>query len=181
LVRTGSIVPDFAVDRTGGPGNGNLYAVWEEQDSASAFGDDTIMLSHSTDGGQSWSDPVKVNDTPGGAYNTQAFTPSVDVRDDGDVAVTYYDMRDDVAGDSTLDTDYWIAHSHDGGQTWSDSQQLTGPFDMRSAPYARGYFVGDYEGLDNTGSLFAPFWVEGNGDQAFDALNKTDGFFSTAG
>jgi hypothetical protein len=52
---------------------------------------------------------------------------------------------------------------------------------MRSAPYARGYFVGDYEGLDNTGSLFAPFWVEGNGDQAFDALNKTDGFFSTAG
>ena len=176
-VRTGDIVPDFAVDRS----DGNLYAVWQEQDSVSSFGDDTIMLSRSTDGGRSWSDPVKVNDTPGGAYNTQAFTASVDVRGNGDVAVTYYDMRDDVAGDSTLDTDYWVAHSHDGGQTWSVSQQLAGPFDMRSAPYARGYFVGDYEGLDNTGSLFAPFWIEGNGDQAFDALNKTDGFFSTAG
>src|SRR5204863_779007 len=31
-VRTGSDVPDFAVDRA----NGNLYAVWQEQDSASA-------------------------------------------------------------------------------------------------------------------------------------------------
>jgi hypothetical protein len=176
-VRTGGDIPDFAVDRA----NGNLYAVWQEQDSASAFGDDTIMLSRSTDGGQNWSDPVKVNDTPSDAYNTQAFTPAVDVKANGDVAVTYYDMRDDVAGDATLDTDYWITHSHDGGQTWSDSQQLAGPFDMRSAPYASGYFVGDYEGLDNTGSLFAAFWVEANGAQAFDAPNKTDGFFATAG
>jgi hypothetical protein len=181
LIRTGGIVPDFAVDRTGGTNDGNLYAVWQEQDSASSFGDDTIMLSRSINGGDSWSTPVKVNDTPSTAYNTQAFTPSVDVKANGDVAVTYYDMRDDAQGDSTLDTDYWVAHSHDGGQTWSNSQQLAGPFDMRSAPYARGYFVGDYEGLDNTGSLFAPFWIEANGDQAFDALNKTDGFFSTAG
>jgi hypothetical protein len=180
-VRTGSDVPDFAVDRTGGPHDGNVYAVWQEQQSSSSFGDDTIVLSRSTDGGQTWSNPVQVNDTPGNAYNTQAFTPSVDVKANGDVAVTYYDMRDDTQGDSTLDTDYWIAHSHDGGHTWGASQQLAGPFDMRSAPYAGGYFVGDYEGLDNTGSLFAPFWVEGNGTQAFDALDKTSGFFSTAG
>jgi hypothetical protein len=182
LVRTGDIVPDFAVDDSGGPNDGNVYAVWQENHS-SPFGDDAIMLSRSTDGGTSWSAPVQVNDTPSG-YNAQAFTAAVDVRDDGDVAVTYYDMRDDVAGDSALDTDYWIAHSHDAGATWSGSQQLTGPFDMRSAPYARGYFVGDYEGLDNaagaTGPLFRPFWVEGNGDQAFDALNKSDGFLSSA-
>jgi hypothetical protein len=169
------------VDRTGGPHDGNLYAVWQEQDSASAFGDDTIMLSRSTNGGRRWSAPVKVNDTPAGAYNTQAFTPSVDVRGDGDVAVTYYDMRDDAQGDPTLDTDYWVAHSHNAGRDWSRSQQLTGPFDMRSAPYAGGYFLGDYEGLDNTGSLFTPFWIEGNGNQAYSAPDKTSGFFSTAG
>ncbi len=181
LVRTGDIVPDFAVDRTGGANNGNLYAVWQDHDS-SPFGDDSIMFSSSTNGGTSWSAPVKVNDTPAGAYNTQAFTAAVDVRGDGDVAVTYYDMRDDAQGDGTLDTDYWIAHSHDAGQTWSASQKISGPFDMRSAPYARGYFVGDYEGLDNIGSLFEPFFVlANNGNQAFNDPNKTDGFLSSAG
>ena len=66
-VRTGNDVPDFAVDRTGGPHNGNVYAVWQEQQSSSSFGDDAIVLSRSTDGGQTWSNPVQVNDTPGNA------------------------------------------------------------------------------------------------------------------
>src|SRR5215216_5650084 len=78
----------------------HIYAVWQSHDSFTVLGnpvDDTIMLSRSTDGGQHWSNPVKVNHTPS-AYNEQAFTASVHVGEHGDVAVTYYDMREDAQG-----------------------------------------------------------------------------------
>jgi hypothetical protein len=191
LVRTGNGVPDFAVDDTPQPTRGYLYAVWQTHQSFTVNGipvDDAIMLSRSTDGGHTWSAPVKVNQTPANAYNPQAFTPSVHVSTNGDVAVTYYDFRNDVQGDSALSTDYWTVHCHatmaDCSKTagWPAAQEnrMTpgGSFDMRSAPYAIGYFVGDYEGLDSASSIFAPFFVQANGTHA---TPLTDAFFSTAG
>jgi photosystem II stability/assembly factor-like uncharacterized protein len=139
--------------------------------------DDAIMLSRSADGGRSWSRPVQVNQTPTGVYNRQAFTASVQVRANGDVAVTYYDMRNDVAGDTALSTDLWIAHSHDAGRSWDTETHLSGPFDMRTAPYARGYFVGDYEGLDSVGDVFRPFFVQANTGAP---TNRTDAFITSA-
>ncbi|MFL5856603.1 MAG: hypothetical protein ACJ77L_07645 [Solirubrobacteraceae bacterium] len=181
LVRTGNGIPDFAVAP-----NGDLYAVWQTHRSFEVLGnpvDDTIVLSRSTDGGHSWSAPVKVNHTPSG-FNEQAFTPSVHVAASGDVAVSYYDFRNDVAGDSALSTDHFIAHCHaacDQEASWPASQEnrLTPTsFDMRSAPYAIGYFVGDYEGLDNFGSTFTPFFVQAIGTHA---TPETDAYYTTAG
>jgi hypothetical protein len=82
-------------------------------------------------------------------------------------------------GDDRLDTDHRMVHSHDGGQTWDPSEARLTPtsFDMRTAPFAVGYFVGDYEGLDNDGNLFTPLFVAANDG---DAANPTDVFFSTA-
>jgi hypothetical protein len=180
FVRTGDIVPDFAVDRTGGPHNGTVYAVWQEHRTFTVLGhpvDDAVMLSHSADGGRTWSRPTQVNKTPTGAYNRQAFTASVHVRANGDVAVSYYDMRNDVAGDASLSTDLWIAHSHDAGVTWDTETHLSGPFDMRTAPYAGGYFVGDYEGLDSVGNVFRPFFVQANTGSL---TNRTDTFITSA-
>ena len=38
---------------------------------------------------------------------------------------------------------------------------------MRTAPFAVGYFAGDYEGLDNAGNAFTPLYViANNGDLA---------------
>ena len=97
--------------------------------------------------------------------------------------MTYYDFRNDAQADSMLNTDYWVAHCHadcDQESSWPASQenQLTpASFDMRSAPYAIGYFVGDYEGLDNFGSTFTPFFVQSNGTHA---TPLTDAFYSTA-
>ena len=183
LVRTGDILPEFAVDYA----NGFMYAVWQSHRSftvnqlgAELPVDDAIMLSRSTDG-RNWSDPIKVNHTPSG-YNEQAFTASVHVAQNGDVAVTYYDMREDEEG-GPLSTDYFIAHCHAAtancaqGSGWPASQEnriTPTSFDMRGAPYARGYFTGDYEGLDNFASTFTPFFVQSTGPQL------TDAFYSTA-
>jgi hypothetical protein len=183
LVRTGDGVPDFAVDpNSGSPGT--MYAVWQSHTSATVNGapvDDTILISRSTDGGHSWSAPVKVNHTPAGV---QAFIPSVHVAANGDVAVTYYDFRKDTPGDAALSTDYWIVHHHAAdpfdSAHFSDENQLTPTsFNMRTAPYAFGYFVGDYEGLDSFGRTFTPFFVQATGTDPFHQL--TDAFYSTAG
>jgi hypothetical protein len=183
LVRTGDILPDFAADPTSGS-PGTMYAVWQSHQTATVLGnpvDDTILISRSTDGGHSWSAPVKVNHTPSGV---QAFTAAVHVAANGDVAVTYYDFRNDAAGDAALSTDYWIVHHHAGepfdSAHFSDENRLTpASFNMRAAPYASGYFVGDYEGLDSFGSTFTPFFVQATGSGPFKPL--TDAFYSTAG
>jgi hypothetical protein len=190
LVRTGDTLPDFAVDYSGGSTNGNMYAVWQTHRTATVqqLGstipvDDTILLSRSTDGGHHWSTPVKVNHTSAGK---QAFTASVHVSSNGDVAVTYYDFRNDAAGDAALSTDYWVAHCHAAStdctqaSNWGDENRLTPTsFDMRTAPYAGGYFTGDYEGLDNFGTTFTPFFVQGDGTDPFHPLS--DAFYTTAG
>jgi hypothetical protein len=190
LVRTGDILPDFAVDYSSGATKGYMYAVWQthitatvQQLGSTLAVDDTILLARSTDGGQHWSRPVKVNHTTSGK---QAFTASVHVSSNGDVAVTYYDFRNDATGDAALSTDYWVVHCHaalsdcTNASNWGNENRLTPTsFNMRTAPYAIGYFTGDYEGLDNFGTTFTPFFVQANGTDPFHPLS--DAFYSTAG
>ena len=174
-VRTGDIIPDFAVDRgTNLATRGNLYAVWMD----TRFNDpdhNDILLSRSTNGGTSWEEPVIVDQTPEGV---DAFTATVDVDGTGRVAVSYYDFRNDEIGDDELTTDFWVAHSHDGGQSFPDEDQLTtDSFDMRTAPFALGYFVGDYTGLSHFDDRFDSLWVGANdGDED----NRTDVFHQSA-
>jgi hypothetical protein len=161
-VRTGDIIPDIAVNRT----NGRLYAVW--QDARFSGGqNDSIAFSQSLDDGLTWSMPTKVNQTPTGipSGNQQAFTASVEVANDGTIGVTYYDFRNNTADPSTLLTDYFAVHCHPTTATactspvsWGNEDRLTdAPFDMLDAPFAGGFFTGDYEGLAATGDFLALF------------------------
>ena len=170
-VRAGTFLPDIAVD----PSDGTLYAVWADGRFSKRDHDD-IALSRSTDGGLTWSDPIKVNESPSGVT---AFTPSVHVTPDHVVAVTYYDFRNNTSDPNTLWTDYFIVHSHNHGLTWGNEAQITSTsFDMKTAPFAGGFFVGDYEGLDNIGNHFVPFFIQTN---TGNTANRTDAFFTTAG
>ena len=172
-LRTGSDVggsiPDIAAD----PQTGALYVVFEDNRFSGGDHND-IALSKSTDGGRSWSEPMKVNQTPNGAT---AFTPAVDVSADGTVAVTYYDLRNNTPDPATLPTDAFIVVSHNGGASFDPEARLTpDSFDTSMAPFARGFFLGDYEGLANDGVNFKPFFVQTNND----TTNRTDVFAATA-
>ena len=175
-VRTGDILPEAAADPR--RRSDSLYIVWQDIRFTLAaplpIFNDQIVIASSTDGGLTWSDPRRVSENK----LTQAFTGSVDVNDRGRVGVTYYDFTfDDPSVSPPLDTDYWATTSRDGGATFSARRRLTPrPFDMRTAPDARGFFVGDYEGLTNTGNDFLPVFVTANSGNL---ANRTD-VFSTS-
>jgi hypothetical protein len=147
-VRDGSDIVSVSV----APG-GVIYVAW--QDSRFAAGaHDGIALTHSADGGATWSVPIEVNGDP----SVQAFTPTVHVDASGTIAVTYYDLRNDAfAPLGELLADAWIVTSSDGSNF--TEAHLSGPFDMDAAPNSGGLFVGDYESLASvTGSL--PFYAQ---------------------
>jgi hypothetical protein len=167
---TGNPVRDAAIlgAITAGP-DGSLVAVW--QDSRFSGGlRDGIALSRSTDGGFTWAIAARVNRDP----TVQAFVPSVAVRTDGTIGVTYYDFRSNTGDRATLPTDYWLARSTDGGATWRESR-VAGPFDLAIAPYAGGLFLGDYQSLVGIGNAFVPFYAAVNSG---DLSNRTDVFAS---
>jgi hypothetical protein len=66
--------------------------------------------------------------------------------------------RSNTADPATLPTDYWLARSRDG-LTWRESR-VSRAFDLAKAPVARGYLLGDYQGLVSLGPLFLPFFVK---------------------
>jgi hypothetical protein len=164
-VRSGDIIPEPAID----PKTGQLYVVW--QDSRFNGGHyDEIAFSTSKDGGSTWSAPIQVN-TPTGR---PAFNPSINVNSSGTVAVTYYDFRNLADGNTaTLPTDIWQTTSTDKGTTFANEIHLTGAFDLKTAPNAEGFFVGDYQGLVAIGSTFVPFFVQTNSGNL---VNRTDVF-----
>jgi BNR repeat-like domain len=149
-VRAGTDIPQVAVDSS----TGRVYVVWADGRFSGGVRDD-IALSYSDDGGHKWSTPVRVNQTPNGA---QAFNASVAVTTNGTVLVSYYDFRNNDSS-SGLPTDVWLAHSHDGGSTWATETHLYGSFDMEKAAVARGYFLGDYQGLAAIGNDALAFFA----------------------
>jgi hypothetical protein len=69
---------------------GHLYVTWENWDGTQM----DVMFSQSTDGGFTWSAPVKVNDNIDAAgAATDQFQPSVAAGPGGAVAVAFYDRR----------------------------------------------------------------------------------------
>jgi hypothetical protein len=171
-VRTGDLLPEAAADPR--RGSNNLHIVWQDIRFTLAaplpIFNDQIVLASSSDGGRSWSDPRRVSQNK----LTQAFTASVDVNDRGRIGVNYYDFTPDDPAGGTLDTQYWATASRDGGATFSAREELTRrAFDMRSAPFANGYFVGDYEGLTSVPRTFLPVFVTANNGNL---RNPTDAF-----
>jgi hypothetical protein len=155
-LRTADGVADIAIDMN----DGTAYVVWQD---GGANGKVHIRLAKSTDHGQTWTRLGVVNTV----RRTDAHTPSVAVDEEGTVAVSYYDFRfNDINSTDGLETAHWIRRSADGGASFGPDEILGTTFDTRQAPYAIGYFLGDYDGLASIGASFEPFWISTQGSTA---------------
>jgi hypothetical protein len=152
--------PAFAMD----PQNGNLYAVWEDGRFSNGLINE-IAFSVSSDGGLSWSNPIRINQTPQNIplLNRQAFLPSVAVLADGTIGISYYDFRFNDPNPGAP-TDYWLAqcrpsaaNSPASAASWGYEVRLTDTsFNLQSA-FLLGdeSFLGDYVGgLAASGKAF---------------------------
>ncbi len=127
--------------------DGSLWVAW--QDSRFSGGSvDSIAVSRSVDGGLSWSTPTRAN-SDNSDNTVPAFTPILQVRDDGLMGLVYFDLRPPAATPQQVLAAVWLSTSRDG-QAWVETNAWP-RVDLTFAPQAGGLFLGDYMGLSSQG------------------------------
>ena len=140
---------------------GKLYATWAD----GRNGDDDVFLRSSSDGGRTWTAPVKVNDN--GNDGTAQFLPKVEVGPGDRVSVLFLDGRNDPDRKEVLDA--YLGTSTDGGKTFDNVRLSLKSFDERVGPTfgdAYGTDFGTKLGLAaGDGKLYASWVDTSSGDQ----------------
>lgn len=152
--------PHLVIDHSDGPTRGTLYQVWTADGITKREENGLdIYLSRSTDQGATWSTPIVVNDDPRGLERHQ-FYPSITVNAKGRLTVGWYDRRDDP---SQVETDYYLASSTDGGQSFQPSFKVTSqPSDFETiGELNSGFGIGEYTQIISSGGYSIPFWADG--------------------
>ena len=130
---------------------------------ASVRNEDDFLDVHfvrSTDGGATWSAPVRVNDDdPGEAWQ---WFGTLSVAPNGRLDAVWNDTRADPGG---FDSELYYAFSTDGGVTWSPNVPLSPPFDPHLGwPNQRK--LGDYYDMVSEDNLVHIAWAATfNGEQ----------------
>lgn len=186
-VRSSDELPEFTTN----PVNGAIYAVWQDSRFDPA-GASKIAFSQSSDGGLTWSPTIRIDQSPAARIDQSsavvpAFVPQIHVTADGTIGLFYYDLENATLAKPGL-TDAFVAHCHTattdctkpinwaaGGET---KLTTSGSFDYTTAPDARGYFLGDYQGLANSGPTLQAFFGQAR-PQA--TQGRSDIFSSSAG
>jgi hypothetical protein len=150
---------NVAVDVSPGPGRGYVYLL----SSVNPPGNDPldVHLIRSTDGGVTWSAPVRVNDDPVGNGAWQWFGAH-SVAPNGRIDAVWNDTRN--SGQTDV-SELFYAYSYDGGDTWQGNIPVSQPFDS-SLGYPNQNKLGDYYTLvsDETGANVA-YAATFNGEQ----------------
>jgi hypothetical protein len=139
------------------PLTGALVVVWNDQ----LFGDPDILSIRSTDGGATWSAPIRVNDDVGTAAQ---WFPWIAFDEAGVAHVVWYDRRGNGA-----EIDVYVTRSLDGGVTFEPNTRVTAAAFTPILPWEGGAapFIGDYNGIAAAGGVAYPFYQdarEGNQD-----------------
>ena len=139
-------MPVTACDISSSPHRGTIYVMWSDQ--RNGVTDTDVFISKSTDDGDSWSAPKRVNDDDSQRHQ---FFPwmSVDPAT-GIIYILFYDRRR-TAG---TNTEVYIARSDDGGETFvntliSESSFLPDP----------EVFFGDYTNIAAYQGKVYPIWM----------------------
>ncbi len=142
------------------PDGGALYLAWAD----ARNGDLDVWFMRSDDRGETWSQPLRVNDDPVGNRRSQKW-PRMSVSPNGRIDVAWYDYRNDEVDVPEDDVEFFLgevndvymASSDDGGGSFSENVRVTtGPIDRSLGTYNPQYFVEVPPGLGSAdGGAFA--------------------------
>ena len=140
-----------AVDRSGGSTNNNVYVVASVLPTGASNGTD-VMFARSTNDGQTFSAPQRINDDPINHNKWHIFgTPSV--APNGRIDIVWLDSRNAA---NNIDMQLFYSYSTDGGVTWAPNVAVSDSFNPQ-AGYPSNNKIGDYITVvsDNTGGNVA--------------------------
>jgi len=140
----------LAVDRSGGPTNDNIYMLASVEPFGGGGTD--VMFARSTNGGQSFSGPQRINDDPINPSKWHWFG-TLAVAPNGRIDCVWFDTRN--AANNT-DSQLFYSYSTDGGVTWSPNVAVSDAFTPFEG-YPNQNKIGDYITIvsDNTGGNVA--------------------------
>ena len=139
------------MDRSGAATNNNIYMLASVQPTGASNGTD-VMFVRSTNGGQSFSAPHRINDDPIN-HNKWHWFGTFSVAPNGRIDSVWLDTRN--AANNT-DSQLFYSYSSDGGKTWSPNVAVSNSFNPFLG-YPNQNKMGDYITIvsDNTGGNVA--------------------------
>jgi len=150
--------PRMAADNSWTSTRGNLYIVY----AANPVGPDLadIYIVKSTNYGQSWGTPVRVNDD---VTTTDQWMPAITVdKKTGRVFIFWFDSRNDPSGN--LITEMYGTTSTDGGTTFTPNNKISnGSFNPNNMAIGGGNdagYMGDYIGNSGIGKISWNAWMD---------------------
>ncbi len=132
----------IAVNKTAGPNRGHVYMLASVQP---AGGDPLdVRFTRSTDGGQTWSPSIRVNDDPtnNGAYQ---WFGTMSVAPNGRIDAIWNDTRDDPSNQLSR---VYYSYSTDEGVTWTPNQAMTPQFNSMVG-FPNQNKIGDYYDMES--------------------------------
>lgn len=152
-------LPVTDCDRSNGPNKGTIYINWSDQRNGSTNTD--IWLMKSTNGGQSWSSPVRVNNDNSNRHQFLTWMTVDQVT--GHLWFVFYDRRNTTANI----TDVYMARSTDGGATFTNFKISETTFNPNSF-----IFFGDYTNVTAHNNIVRPIWtrMDGTATSVYTAL-----------
>ena len=141
----------LAIDRSGTVTNNNIYMLASVEPTGANNGTD-VMFARSTDGGQTFSAPHRINDDPIN-HNKWHWLGTLSVAPNGRIDSVWLDTRN--AANNT-DSQLFYSYSVDGGVTWSPNVAVSNSFNPFEG-YPNQNKIGDYITIvsDNTGGNVA--------------------------
>lgn len=138
-------MPVTVCDISDGPNQGTIYVNWVDD----REGNYDVWVSKSTDKGDTWSTPKKVNDDEDGTKD-QFFTWISCDPITGNLFCIFYDRRNH----KKTKTDVYMAVSEDGGHNWKNIKISEKSF--KPNPFV---FFGDYNNIDAFNGVVRPIWT----------------------
>lgn len=150
-----------AVDRSNGPHRNTVYLTWADYASDTSCTDSCnpatpchteVFVSRSVDHGRTWSTPSSIPEQRAGTDRYFQWS-----RVDPSTGTLYVSYKESGVGEHRRETDVFLTHSRDGGETWAGFVRLS----SESGDASRSTFqYGDYQGLAVSGGRVYAAWSD---------------------